>query len=86
MAKVMTMMRSVSMPMSRAVSGSCEVARMARPVVAVTKKAASRCMMTSDDHGRSQPAAMRHAADLDAGPVDDLRERDGLLASGARDR
>ena len=39
MAKAMTMMRSVLMPMSLAVSGSCAVACMARPVrVLATKK------------------------------------------------
>ena len=39
MAKVMTMMRSVSMPISLAVSGSCAVARIALPVFEVRTNA-----------------------------------------------
>ena len=85
MAKATTMIRSMLMPMSRAVSGSCEVACMPRPVlVRLTKNQRPTAQISRAPMVKRSTRWIVTPPIWKAVPVThgDLREGHALLASG----
>ena len=82
MAKAMTMMRSVLMPISFAVSGSCAVACMARPVRVLATKKPRTIMQIGAAMSRKTSPRWMVAPRMSKAVAAELREGAGLLGVG----